>query len=424
MGKRRGFVAGSIGVLVAVTIGTLPAQAVPSSPDRLTHAHPSGDTDGFSMNPYVSGNGRYVAFTSDATNLTSSTSLSGWHAYVHDRDTGQTRLASADDYGTPGNDQSFAKGVTNDGAVLFESYADNLVSNDGNAAWDVFVREWGGSTSRVSKSSGGTEGNDASYGSSISADGDRVLFWSFASNLATGSSGAASLYVRDRSAGDTSVIVNFANAPYENRMLISGDGETVVFETGATLATTDTDSEIDVYTHEVGSIGYVHVSDLLSGQGLHAQQPYISYSGRYVVYVGDGLLTADATSQSLDVYLHDATNDTTDIVSLSSSGTQQYEWGGGGMPSVSNDGQYVSFQSSAELVPAADNCCGVHVYLRDTVNDTTTRLNEPSPGYDSDASAEQQMVSGDGSVVVFMSFASDLGAYDGNGLPDIFEVTL
>jgi len=129
-----------------------------------------------------------VAFDSLASNLVANDSNAVRDVFLHRRKTGETVLISVDSSGTPGNKASSAPGISADGQrIVFQSSATNLVANDSNGVADIFVRDLEtGETRRVSLSSNGTQGNGASQAPSISADGNWVAFSSSASNLVAG----------------------------------------------------------------------------------------------------------------------------------------------------------------------------------------------------------------------------------------------
>ena len=138
--------------------------------------------------PSVSADGRYMAFTSWASNLVSGDTNGTWDVYVHDRQTRATTRISVATGGAGGDDKSYSPSISADGRyVAFESAANNLVGEDTNGWADVFVRDrQTGVTTRVSVATGGTEGDDVSENPSISAYGRYVAFDSYASNLVSG----------------------------------------------------------------------------------------------------------------------------------------------------------------------------------------------------------------------------------------------
>ena len=106
--------------------------------------------------------------------------------FVHDRQTGVTERVSVSSSGAQANSQSTLASISGDGRyVAFSSYASNLVPNDTNYREDVFVHDrLTGVTERVSVPTGRRQANGASLGPSISVDGRFVAFGSAASNLA------------------------------------------------------------------------------------------------------------------------------------------------------------------------------------------------------------------------------------------------
>ena len=155
---------------------------------RATGAGAKGN--GNSRYPTVSADGRFVAFTSDASNLVTGDTNGQTDVFVRDRQTGKTERVSLGQGGVQGNDYSFSNNpvpswISADGRfVAFESNATNLVAGDTNKTADVFVRDRKmGTTRRVSVGQGGIQADFDSHDGSISSDGRSVAFWSAATNL-------------------------------------------------------------------------------------------------------------------------------------------------------------------------------------------------------------------------------------------------
>jgi len=125
---------------------------------------------------------------------------------VHDKYSATTKPISIASDGTQGNNDSHEPSVSDDSRYAeFGSYASNLVSDDTNGEFDIFVHDlWTRTTTRVSIASDGTQGNDAARGGSISGDGRYVAFSSDASNLVPGdTNGCADVFVHDLLTGET-----------------------------------------------------------------------------------------------------------------------------------------------------------------------------------------------------------------------------
>jgi hypothetical protein len=156
-----------------------------------------------SSDPGISADGNVVSFTSNATNLVAGDTNRVSDVFVHDRTSGATERVSVDSTGTEANGVSdshlFAPSA--DGRfVAFYSSADNLVSGDTNARWDVFLRDRKiATTTRVSVDSSGSEGDDNSNIPGVSADGELVAFASIATNLVANDTNVQSdIFVRNR----------------------------------------------------------------------------------------------------------------------------------------------------------------------------------------------------------------------------------
>jgi len=179
--------------------------------DRQTHVteRVSIATDGTEGNGQgniatVSADGRYVAFDTQASNLAPNDVNSTYDVFVRDRLAGTTDLVSVNSLGEQANADSFLPMVSDDGRyVTFASAAGNLVPDDTNAKWDVFLHDrWTGITERVSVGSAGEQGNGSSYaayGSPMTQDGRLIVFLSEASNLTPGdANGKDDIFLRVR----------------------------------------------------------------------------------------------------------------------------------------------------------------------------------------------------------------------------------
>ncbi len=167
-----------------------------------------------SQSPSVSADGRYVAFSSRSANLVEPDANGSDHdVFVRDRQTGTTERVSvsSDEVqgqnppGSPFPADSANPSISPDGRfVSFQSQASNLVPDDTNSSAfnDVFLRDrQAGTTIRASVSTTGEQGNNTSNNSSVSADGQRVLFTSSANNLATPDiNGTTDVFLRDLAA--------------------------------------------------------------------------------------------------------------------------------------------------------------------------------------------------------------------------------
>ena len=383
-----------------------------------------------SFNPSASSDGRYVAFDSDATNLVAGDTNGRLDVFVHDRQTGATARVSVDSNGVRGDNDSFVPSISSDGRyVAFGSRATSLVSGDTNAMRDIFVHDrQAGSTTRVSVDSSGAQGDNGSFLASISSDGRYVAFQSDATNLVAGDTNTQTdIFVRDRQTGATTRVSVDSNGTQGNvssiAPSISADGWYVAFESAANnLVTGDTNSLSDIFVHDrqTGSTTRVSV-DSSGAQGITGSEaPSISADGRYVAFYSTATnLVSGDTNITWDVFVHDRQTGTTTRVSVDSTGAESDGWSGD--PSISADGRYVAFGSEATNLVAGDTNALADIFIHDRQTGATTRVNVDSSGVQSAIDSSRfPSISADGSYVSFESDAANLVIGDMNFDADIF----
>lgn len=312
------------------------------------------------------------------------------------------------------------------------SSATNLVANDTNGWFDVFAHDMQtGVTSLVSLDSSGIQGNNHSFEPSVSADARYIAFSSDASNLiSSDGNGTRDIFVRDMQTQTTTLAslssMGVQANDYSEAPSISGDGRFVAFVSSATnLVANDTNNKDDVFVHDMqtGATTRVSVSSIGNEGDGTARWVSISADGRYVAFESDATnLVSGDTNNTGDVYIYDMQTGTTSRESVSSTGIQAN--GGSGEPSLSHDGRYIVFSSSAtNLVSGAGNGWE-QVYVRDRQAGTTAQISVASDGTQADGAhsdvRSNRSISGDGSAVAFGSGASNLVPNDTNASSDIF----
>jgi Tol biopolymer transport system component len=231
---------------------------------RVSVGWSGAQANGHSGLPSMSPDGRFLAFTSAASNLVPFDLNGVQDVFVLDRLTGVTRLASTDSHGVQGDQMSDQPSISADGRqVAFASDATNLVLNDFNISMDVFVHDMKtGETTRVSVSSNGAEGDDDSEIPSISADGLFVVFSGRAATLVPGDTNQTwDVFLHDRHDSlTTRASVSSSGAEADAQSSggeISSDGRFVVFASVATnLAGVDTNGTLDIYSRDVNASGF------------------------------------------------------------------------------------------------------------------------------------------------------------------------
>ncbi|HWP32099.1 MAG TPA: hypothetical protein VNK96_10315 [Fimbriimonadales bacterium] len=284
---------------------------------RISVSSSGSQGNSYSDSPSISADGRYVAFESYASNLVSGDTNGTDDVFVHDRQTGKTTLVSVSSSGAQGDYWSQEPSISADGRyVAFSSLASNLVSGDTNGTSDVFVHDrQTGKTTRVSVSSSWREGNGHSNNPSISADGRYVAFTSDASNLVSGdTNGTDDVFVHDRQTGKTTrVSVSSSGAQgnsWSEDSSISADGRYIAFESEASnLVSGDSNGYLDVFVHDrqIGQTTLVSVSSSGAQGNNWSDWPSISMDGRYVAFGSDASnLVSGDTNGYQDVFVHGA----------------------------------------------------------------------------------------------------------------------
>ncbi|MEQ1559529.1 MAG: hypothetical protein ABL933_11410 [Methyloglobulus sp.] len=266
----------------------------------------------------ISADGRFVVFSSESTNLVLGDTNNKKDIFVHDRATRITTRVSVNSSGLQGNGHShFSSSLSVDGRfVAFSSESTDLVPGDTNNSADIFVHDRvSGQTTRVSVNSRGVEGKGSSIWPSLSADGRFVAFTSSSANLVVGDTNNRNdVFVHDRSTGQTSrVSVNSSGLQGNwggDLSDISADGRFVAFDSFSTNLDPSvvTFGGPDVFVHDrvTGQTRYVSVN--FKGK-LYAQSGFvgsISADGRFVTFgSGSANLVPGDTNLGADTFVRD-----------------------------------------------------------------------------------------------------------------------
>ncbi|MDQ1624933.1 MAG: hypothetical protein QOJ49_431, partial [Actinomycetota bacterium] len=286
--------------------------------------------------------------------------------------------------GQTGNQESSYPAISDDGRyIAFDSAASDLVANDTNGQRDIFVRDTQtGTTQRISVAAGGVQADGASILPDISGDGRYVVYVSGATNLTADSNGFAGVYLWDRASSTT------------QRIDVLPDGSAP----GATSV---------------------------------AVRPRISSNGRYATFTSRENLTLatdyDVTGYDSDVFLRDlsVTPNVTELVDTPGATSTRTNVSAEYPGDISDDGSVVAFGSYDEVVPKLPGTPGFHqdIYVHDRTTNTTTRVSDASlTGAQGTLSADPSVIelSADGNLVAFASNAANLVGGDTNGAEDVF----
>jgi len=404
----------------------------------------NGDSDAFGA--VISSSGRFLVFRSNASDLVANDTNGNPDVFVRDLRNGTTTLVSVNLAGSAsGNDGSGYDGpsISDNGRfVAFVSAASDLVALDTSNGDNIFVRDLKkNTTSLVTVNQAGTGGgNGGTCVSAISADGRFVVFSSGASDLVPNdTNGKWDVFVRDLALGKTILVsTNRAGSgggngdsivPTNNP--ISADGRYVVFYSDASdLVANDTNGKRDVFVRDLrkGTTTLVSIDRFAQGSGNGSSpvaiEPQISTNGRLVGFDSDAsdLVMKDSNGVA-DAFAHDLNEGTTVLASGNQAGTSSGN-GSSSMGAVSAKGHFIAFVSDASDLVAGDTNGATDVFVHDLRNGLTTL---ESVNRDGSASGNQPsgavagvLFSADEHFIAFNSYASDLVANDDNGVADVF----
>jgi len=385
--------------------------------------------NGASSAPAISSDGRFVAFVSSASNLVTGDTNSVADIFLYDKQTGSTQRVSVSSQGDQANGASTSPAISADGRyIVFTSSASNLVSADTNAFDDIFVYDRQlQTTQRVSVDGAGAQANDRSQSPAISADGRFIAYASRANNLSANDNNSAYDIFRYELANGAVARVSVGNEGnsanfFSDYPALSSDGRFVVFSSVATnLVENDTNNETDVFVRDLTNSTTTRVS--LSNLGAQAQgtsqKAAISSDGRYIAFESSASnLVADDTNSVSDVFLRDTLLSTTTRASISSTGIESN--GISNLVSLSGDGQLVAFSSVASNLVPNDTNNSADVFVFGVASASTQRLSLTNTRAQANASSTAPAISSDGRFIAFSSAATNLITGDDNALNDIY----
>jgi Tol biopolymer transport system component len=392
----------------------------------------------------VSGDGRLVAFVSRADNLSDEDNDAVLNIFVRDLQAGTTTLVSRPSgaSGPAADKDSAHPSISADGRfVAFNSDATNLSGEDEKTSTDVFVRDLqAGTTALVSRASGpaGTPSDGSAFDPSISADGRFVAFSSTGTNLSDEDAPGdfQDVFVRDRQT-NTTTLVSRASAtatgdgPVADTVSfaasISADGRIVAFVSRArNLSDDDRDATEDVFVRDLQARTTTLVSRASDTVGAAAADqssgsPSISGDGRLVAFTSDAANLDENNLNVKDIFVRDTQARTTTLVSRASGPAGTPSDGFSASPSISSDGRFIAFESEANSLTDA-NRPGENIYIRDRLTNVTALVSRASgaAGAGANGTSGNPAISGDGRLAAFDSDADNLSTEDNDAFFNVF----
>ena len=338
---------------------------------RISVDSNGNNADSISFSPSISGDGKIITYYSYAKNLVSGDTNNSTDVFARDLNTNKTILVSSSATGVYGNGESASPIVSRNGKfVAFDSKATNITTLSTNNKRQVYVKNLStGEIDIVSINNAGLAGNQDSFLPSISNDGRYVAFASYASNLPSANANKYDIYIHDRQTNTTELVSVGANN-HSGQATISGDGRYVAFLTLATtIVSGDTNSTADIIIYDRNNSTFQRVQKSGSIPNGPSFAPKFSEDGRFLAFysAASNLITND-TNAKVDLFVFDNALNSIERLNLNASGGQT-SVNIGNVISISGNGQVAAFSTPESLVGAADenNQNDVYIRHRDTI---------------------------------------------------------
>lgn len=411
------------------------------SPMMVLVSHVDSDArttgDFASQAPRISRNGSRVVYLSRATNLDDGVSdINGvcMDVVVYCVSDNRNQYVSVETQdATSGNGESTrtSHSLSADGRFeVFTSRSSDLMPGDLNGMPDVFLCDLlTGTMTLISHTASGPAASGLSGSAAISADGNFVVFESSAPDLdVTGPiSSFGGIYRWARETGEIVLVsLKAAGTDGVNRLSqhasISADGQRIAFDSLATdlvAGVTDTNNNSDVYLRDFSGahpttvlVSHAAGSVATTGNG-GSSLPQVSRDGGRIVYASAAtdieLGATDLNSQGTDVIVFDVSGGANQYVSVETHGATSGNDGSYRTShSLSADGRYEVFTSSASDLVSGDLNATADVFLRDLATGVTTLISHTADGGSPNDRSSAPVISADGTFVAFESFATDM----------------
>lgn len=419
----------TVAAAVGWAVAAAPASAAPEDLALASTSDAEVKGNSSSLEPSLSADGTRVAFFSYADNLVEGDTNERADVFVKNLVTGELTLVSVAQDGTRGNGLSAYPSLSADGTrVAFSSDATNLVAGDTDTFTDIYVKDLEtGELILASVDANGAKGDEGGNRPSLSANGSRVAFWSFASNWVPGDQTlTADVFVKDLSTGALFLASADQNGARGNggssSASLSADGTRVAFESQASnLAEGDTDGDTDVFVKDLPT----DVVTLASANGAGASgnssslYPSLSADGTQVAFESLASNFGEGDTDSLlDIYVKDLVTGDVTFASVAEDGTEGD--GNSRGARLSHDGSRVAFYTEASNLVPGDTDRDTDVLVRELATGSLTLASTAEDGTKGNAGSFQPSLSADGARVAFASVATNLDGGDTDQVVDVY----
>lgn len=398
---------------------------------RITVGDAGVESNNNSYVPFISSNGRFVVFSSDANNLVENDINSALDVFLYDSILKNIELVSIGSNGQQGNSASDLASVSDNGQlILFRSYSNNLHDNLVPGSVNIFLRD---RVSLLTKPLIIDSENNVYPGDYpiLSRDGNKIGFVGWLGISGDHTNNYQQVFLRDRSLQSFYLVSSSSNNEPSNfyafgtygKPYISQDGRFTTFSSSSNnLVENDTNSSTDVFLKDslTGLINLISNSQDGSPGNGNSYDSIISSNGRYVIFTSFAknlIIGFNDTNPGRSVYGYDTIKN--EIFLISKSNSNEISNNDSHGEAISADGRFIVYTSEANnLVTPEVKKSNIYIYdriLDSVVNFNPTCSNRQLTGQTGDVS-----ISGDGRFLAFVSNDSHIVSDDNNNSSDIF----
>lgn len=368
--------------------------------------------------PSLSADGKYVSFHSQS-GLASGANNNYENIYTVNRDDLSIEVTSIPNSYTlnyqQANGVSVGPAISNDGNIIsFSSSASNIIDNDSNNKTEIFAHiRSTNETYRVTESTSGEGGNQSGRDSDISGNGRYITFLSASSNLVSNDNNETiDIFIHDTN--DRSLYrldlenVGIDGLTNPKNLSLSENGNHIAF-----VVKQGEYYRVYLWSKNTGQAKQISLNETTDGNiAKNAGYPQISDDAKFITY------TQDIYMPNSNIYLYDIYSEETKLVSTGIN--SEYANGSSRSPSISGNGRYIVYDSSAHNLIENDTNGFTDVFIYDAVNKITKRVNKGVGGFQTKNHCAGQTISADGSTVAYITKAHNLVFGDDNQVYDIF----
>ncbi len=422
----------SVLFVTLINIGPMVSATVPYNNSKVSldaSGNQANDASSYEAGSIsVSKDGRYTTFSSTATNLVSGDTNGFPDIFVKDKVTGSISRVNVYSNGAQStSDGAIFSKISADGRFVAFTTTESIDGSD-TTANDLYVRDLVNTTTELVSVRTSQAYMNINDDFDISGDGRYIVFSTTASNLVSGDTNSTSdVFVRDRMLGTTTLLTKTSGGTlgngYSKDVSISCEGSIIAFNSAATnLVSGDTNGYTDTFI--LNRVGGDNLKNITIGGNASSSFHLwtdVSCDGSNVAFVSTAtnLVSPNLSNNKRNVFVYNNYAQSVSIASLRNNGSEAND--DSYYPTISSDGSYLAFQSNATDLVAGDTNSTEDVFLRDRVGATTERVSMRNSSTEASIWSVTPTMTLDGRYILYTSRDTGLVSGDTNNRDDVFR---